>query len=312
MHFFLSQLYAEEKELGLDPTMKMLLPVGDGPPTYDMTVRVSAEKSVVYRTRELINQDNATSLRGRGTRVWDVILVEDGVEKLDQCGVLKDYWVDSDRTREGDALAQIIAADTTQELEDHLLTVLAHGDVFIDEQVDNTRQIMTRGVDPPVGTRFNLRLPNRPLKTNSRILKTAAPSNAQLQTATEVEYGQVIEYHPKSRYRIVFYERCTPLYKIVSLHAAYDCLVQLVLREHHASFFLPPHTWPLITDLCPALQLIHLAGWVHRDISTGNVLIDKAGKVRLADFEYAKKMDEESNSHDIRTVRILCYRGSSS
>ena len=239
MHFFLSQLYAEEKDLGLDPTMQMLLPVGDAPPTYDITVRVSAEKSVVYRTRELINQDNATSLRGRGTRVWDVILVEDAMEKPDQSGVLKDYWVDSDRTREGDALAQIITADTTQELEGYLLTVLAHGDVFIDEQPDNTRQITTRGVDPPVGTRFNLRLPVRPLKMNSRVTMAAAPLNAQFQTATEVKYGQAIEYHAKSRYRIVFLERCTPLYKIVSLCAAYNCLAELILREHHTFFFLP-------------------------------------------------------------------------
>ena len=84
MHFFLSQLYADETDLGLDPTMKMLLPVGDGPPTYDMTVRVSAEETIVYRTRELIDQENATSLRGRGTRVWDVVLVEDGVKNVEE------------------------------------------------------------------------------------------------------------------------------------------------------------------------------------------------------------------------------------
>ena len=50
-----------------------------------------------------------------------------------------------------------------------------------------------------------------------------------------------------------------------------------------------------------------MAGWVHRDVSTGNVLVDTAGKVRLADFEYAKKLDEESNSHDVRTVRGFHY-----
>ena len=129
MHFFLSQLYADETDLGLDPTMKMLLPVGDGPPTYDMTVRVSAEETIVYRTRELIDQENATSLRGRGTRVWDVVLVEDGVANADDSGVLKDFWVDADRTREGEILNNIrnsgLEPELQAALDAHLLTVVA-------------------------------------------------------------------------------------------------------------------------------------------------------------------------------------------
>ena len=47
-------------------------------------------------------------------------------------------------------------------------------------------------------------------------------------------------------------------------------------------------------------------GWVHRDVSTGNILIDGNDEVRLADLEYAKRLNDTS-SHDVRTVSTtLC------
>ena len=51
------------------------------------------------------------------------------------------------------------------------------------------------------------------------------------------------------------------------------------------------------------LQAIHQAGWVHRDISAGNILmVDNVAKI--ADFEYAKKMSDISH-HTLRTVRLI-------
>ena len=149
--------------MGVDPTMKLLLPVKDAPPRYDITVRLSPQKSVVYRTRELIDQESASSLCGRGTRVWDVALVDGGVVKHDEGGVLEDYWVDADRMREREILDQIRQSGLDSELQTaldtYLLTVVAQGDVFVGDDVDNTRQVMTRGVPPSEVSRFNLRLP---------------------------------------------------------------------------------------------------------------------------------------------------------
>ncbi len=48
---------------------------------------------------------------------------------------------------------------------------------------------------------------------------------------------------------------------------------------------------------------MHLAGWIHRDISTGNILIDANGNARLADLEYAKRL-EDNSIHVVRTVRV--------
>ncbi len=47
---------------------------------------------------------------------------------------------------------------------------------------------------------------------------------------------------------------------------------------------------------------MHKAGWVHRDVSAGNILLDSDDNVLLSDFEYAKKMCEEE---ELRVVRRL-------
>lgn len=47
-------------------------------------------------------------------------------------------------------------------------------------------------------------------------------------------------------------------------------------------------------------------GWVHRDLSVGNIYyyVDEDGEpgAKVGDFEYAKKMNEDSEVHDVRTV----------
>ena len=41
--------------------------------------------------------------------------------------------------------------------------------------------------------------------------------------------------------------------------------------------------------ICNALHEAHEAGVVHRDLKPGNILMDMAGKPRIADFELAKR-----------------------
>ena len=45
-----------------------------------------------------------------------------------------------------------------------------------------------------------------------------------------------------------------------------------------------------------ALRLLRKLGWVHRDVSIGNILFSD-GHAKLADLEYAKKMGD-SKSHE--------------
>lgn len=61
----------------------------------------------------------------------------------------------------------------------------------------------------------------------------------------------------------------------------------------------------LTDELVAALKALHKLGWVHRDISSGNLMVQEQ-QLKIADFEYAKKMTKPGPDriHDIRTVSI--------
>ena len=49
---------------------------------------------------------------------------------------------------------------------------------------------------------------------------------------------------------------------------------------------------------------MHTAGWVHRDVSAGNILVEVKGKVRLGDLEFAKKVNEGEEFRVVRDVYL--------
>ncbi len=55
----------------------------------------------------------------------------------------------------------------------------------------------------------------------------------------------------------------------------------------------PKETLSIVPQICDALQFAHDEGIVHRDIKPENVLIDKRGRVKIADFGLAKLMGQE-------------------
>lgn len=82
----------------------------------------------------------------------------------------------------------------------------------------------------------------------------------------------------------------------------------------HASFLLRPDegmSWYVVKHsvaanaecaFYAALHALHNLGWVHRDISTGNILLF-GEQVKLGDLEYAKRITIDEPAHaGIRTV----------
>lgn len=61
-----------------------------------------------------------------------------------------------------------------------------------------------------------------------------------------------------------------------------------LLRERK---FTPEEALVIVPSLCDALQYAHDRGIVHRDIKPENLLLDKAGRVKIADFGIAKMLD---------------------
>ncbi len=68
----------------------------------------------------------------------------------------------------------------------------------------------------------------------------------------------------------------------------------LNLRQLERSGKLAPvEALKIIPQICEALQFAHDEGIVHRDIKPENILIDKKGRVKIADFGIAKIMGQE-------------------
>ncbi|KAF9811597.1 hypothetical protein IEO21_06522 [Rhodonia placenta] len=211
-------MYASPSGLGWDTTMRCVTngaEVDDGSTRYDIDVRSSDGTTTTYRTIRLLSDTGSEYLRGKGTRVWLVRKMEDGVE----CGeplVLKDSWVDSNLQTEGDNLHTIRNCETDPPtgdlLDKYLLTVSCHGKVYVDGKLDHTLCHLS---DPKA-------------------------------------------LHTRLRFRLQ-----TSLY--------------------------PPGA----TVKTLALQLLHRRGWVHCDISTGNIMVmrkDGVLIVKLVDLELAESM----------------------
>jgi predicted Ser/Thr protein kinase len=70
------------------------------------------------------------------------------------------------------------------------------------------------------------------------------------------------------------------------------------LRQVEQSGRLSPReALKIIPQLCEALQFAHDEGIVHRDIKPENVLLDKKGRVKIADFGLAKLLGQEAQAY---------------
>ncbi|KAI0088534.1 hypothetical protein BDY19DRAFT_906556 [Irpex rosettiformis] len=291
IHFMLSQVYAKPHELGIDTNMTVVKGEGDDSTlVYDIVLhhdpveggREEADP-IVVRTVYLINDDGVKYPLGQGTRVWRVDrLIHGKVDESAPGRVLKESWVDEDREREGDILEQIksqpdVATNENVKLafDGLLLTPVASGDVLIGDLPDSTRGLITRGADiPDTAELFSLQVPNshQPSHTVHGSV-SAAETQLSITPCTVRLRQKLIRNLKKRHYRILLAEECKPLSKETSLHNVF-----LGLAE--------------ITDGY---------GWVHRDVSIGNIMYHrKSEKWKLSDVEFAKRLDVKS-AHEIRT-----------
>ena len=75
-----------------------------------------------------------------------------------------------------------------------------------------------------------------------------------------------------------------------------------VLRTGRLS---PREALAVIPQLCDALQYAHDAGVVHRDIKPENILLDRRGRVKIADFGLAKLIGPGDGASLTRTGMVL-------
>jgi tRNA A-37 threonylcarbamoyl transferase component Bud32 len=82
-----------------------------------------------------------------------------------------------------------------------------------------------------------------------------------------------------------------------SLYLLMEYVEGVTLREPmRARAFAPAQALDVVGQVCAALQYAHAKGVVHRDIKPENILLDKAGRVKIADFGLAKVADSDGVS----------------
>ncbi|KAI6016909.1 hypothetical protein BKA83DRAFT_4329447 [Pisolithus microcarpus] len=251
IHFFCSLAFANEQQLGWDPTVQRVCV--EGKPQYNITV--------------------ADAMQGRGTRVFQVRLTLQNGQPVHNAQplVLKDSWRELDRAREDEILVQIF--DEVSEARKYFLTVLAAGDVIVDGKKDKTASLL-RDADelPPDFGLHPLPADDSPKWKPTRTGEGLTPNFSCVPPSVKKS-----KIHHRIHYRLVFKEVCEPIHDLKRLDIVFKTLM----------------------DVHEALELLHGVGWVHRDISTGNVLYF-GGMGKLADLEYAKHVDS-NKSHEVRT-----------
>ncbi|KAJ3793984.1 hypothetical protein GGU11DRAFT_811558 [Lentinula aff. detonsa] len=293
---FLSFAFSSAENMGWDPTITFSHRDSENRRQYNIIV-----KERVYKTVKTLSDYSADNPLGRATRVWKV---QDAQGKT---RVLKDLWLEHDRLEEHKIYENIVkdvensAPPERKEkrrntVAKHLLTPLDHCRVKVSGIADDdTNLVILRDYDMNKARTVALISPSKsnPPKKQSVGFSFSGDQDAEFITHVSQDSGlQVpqrvvhnslqetkIPNDQRYHYRIVFEEYATTIYD-----------------ERNLANILKA-----IADVLLALHWIHSAGWVHRDISDGNLYYHKERNIGLiGDLEYAKKVDDQLH-HNVRT-----------
>ncbi|KAJ8515850.1 hypothetical protein ONZ45_g6778 [Pleurotus djamor] len=277
-----SFFFATEEELGYDPNTELdskgryifSLPQENGPPR-------------LFRAKRSICEDRLKVIAGRMTRVWLVTEHWDDPD-LATDYVLKDVWIGvSDRTEKEiqaalfDGIEEFFFRSDPRDHplyhDEHLVAVTpSFKDVF-ERRVNYKDYFMTIEADFRGQTSKAIAKPAWK-KTGAFSLDLAdhAPAMERRQIdVTPLALSGSLLFAQRRQYRVLFKELCADVGSLPTLGEVADVLEQILF----------------------ALRLMLCAGWVHRDISPGNILASKLSasswRAKLSDLEFAKKYPPE-------------------
>jgi Fungal protein kinase len=302
-----SALAANLSGLGFDPTIRCITDDRKLPHRqYSIEVHnnkdegqqsIDRAQSYTFTTQNLIANYRAVGIRSRGTWVFE------GVQGEGPNGtpvVIKDVWIDSDREVEGTILEKVRESlkGTPEDLR-LFLEPFCHGCVVVDGVKDQTQ--------PVLESKKTMKLVGNPTPGTSRTGRKRMDDGRSVgalpnqPTAEPVIIGR--RGDPRKHYRIAF--KGKPGRALKDLKGREEVFIGL-LGGVKGMFYVHRYL-PSLKRFNPALRALLKAGYIHRDLSVGNVLLVKEGEEeghgRLIDLEYAKLFPDPSvQSHDVRTV----------
>ena len=201
---FAAFAFADQKSLGFDPTVQR------NRGQFVITINPNNEKQSPrrFQTRQTVSSSGAESLLGRGTRVFEAVEIDGNGNPSGSPVVLKDTWVDSDRTREGNVIALLHTEANCEDrklIKKHFLTTICHGDVWTDPDIrDDTANSLMRGLDI---TSDHVSLFKLQVKPFSRTYESLSGSESSKEYCRVRAPHPYLSYAHKTHYRIVFKEK---------------------------------------------------------------------------------------------------------
>ncbi|KAF6754776.1 hypothetical protein DFP72DRAFT_1009369 [Ephemerocybe angulata] len=268
-----SLLSASDEDLGLNPNIALYPKKHANPGFIYRFPGDSAGSSRFFKTTGVIQEASSETLSSGTTRVWKAVEVanfegHDLVPKVTAMEVIiKDVWIDA-------------SGDTEKEIQDKVFKSI---DDFVEGPEPWRNHPCLAKLKPSHFDAFQSLVANK--KYRERFLQIredfqGAPSKSVAEKTwasttrtgrVEQETGGVVhtEFAPKRRCFFMFDDVCTRVSHVPVFGDAVD----------------------IIRQASTVLILMFCAGWIHRDISTGNLLaIEENGEgwvLKLADLEYA-------------------------
>ncbi|EAU81605.2 other/FunK1 protein kinase [Coprinopsis cinerea okayama7 len=310
VELFIRLFCAKKEQLGFDPCISIPKAANGKqflyklPPTPEAKGDKPKGKRRYFLTTEIVDEYRSTRIAGRSTRVWKVVevkgssleLVDPNAEPL----ILKDAWITHDADTEKEIQDKVFgdiekfASRDTVWASDELLkkfpkAALKSFEKALENYTNYFSLIRHHYVGKP-----NKELSKEACWTALDVFFQVKPERPQTTTSTQrsgdksgsnkrsvTKDGDILKqreyraFESKRRCFFVYELVCTRVSNLPTLGDAMDVLYQAYY----------------------ALMMMFCAGWIHRDISHGNILAyktpDGQWQVKLSDLEYARKFPPE-------------------
>ncbi|RXW18046.1 hypothetical protein EST38_g7808 [Candolleomyces aberdarensis] len=316
-----SLMIATDEELGLDCRIQVQPPLKAEPEISNAYDKIQAPKKYIHELKDGANASRFFStvtcisdfrtlyVSGRKTRVFKVIEVEkQGTTWEEKEGakpmVLKDVWLGLNARTEKEIQDDLFKdiqtfSEKPDWKQDQHLSYIAKDTILqphmakFEDILQNQRYkdffllVQAESIGSPSKPVLgDARPPNPPIFEDMPIIgqgdtpQRSARSAHYQPSAQHREFNQTKnlkfvyrDFGQKKRCFFLFDEECTPVDCLPTVGDALKVLAQCII----------------------ALRLMFCAGWLHRDISAGNVMavqdVNNQWKVKLGDLEYAKKFN---------------------
>ncbi|KAF5334181.1 hypothetical protein D9611_014510 [Ephemerocybe angulata] len=284
-----SLLSASDEDLGLNPNIALYPEKHPNPGYIYRFPGDSAGSSRFFKTTGVVQEASSERLSSGTTRVWKAVEVAnfEGDELVPNVApkevIIKDVWIDAKAETEKEIQEKVFKSiddfiEGSQSWRDHPCLAefepsqLSDLETLVANKMYRDRFLRVRQ-DHQSGMRPVSITPIKTQRIQSKYQRTKTSQTVPTgQGDTDADTSRKIhaEFTPKKRCFFFFDDVCTRVSHVPSLGDA-----MTVLRQTST-----------------VLLLMFCAGWVHRDISTGNILaIEEANtgwSLQLADLEYAK------------------------